>query len=59
MSIESDHAVVLHGTEVGKGSGPWQEIAVRRACAEVIKTMKGDKDWIEGICDCQAKGKTA
>jgi hypothetical protein len=59
MYIGSDHLVVLHGTEAGKGSGPWQELAVRRACAEVIKKMKGDKEWIEGVCDCQAKEKTA
>jgi hypothetical protein len=59
ISIASDHLVVIHDSEVGKGSGPWQELAVRRACAEVIKKMKGDKEWMEGICDCQAKGKTA
>jgi hypothetical protein len=59
ISIGSDHLVVIHDSEVGKGSGPWQELAVRRACAEVIKKMKGDKEWMEGICDCQAKGKTA
>jgi hypothetical protein len=59
ISIASDHLVVIHDSEVGKGSGPWQELAVRRACAEVIKKMKGDKEWIESICDCQAKEKTA
>jgi len=59
MSIVSNHLVVLHNTEVGKGSGPWHEIAVRRACAEVIKKMKGDKEWIEGVCDCRATDKTA
>jgi hypothetical protein len=59
ISIGSDHLVVIHDSEVGLGSGPWQELAVRRACAEVIKQMKGDKEWIESICDCQAKEKTA
>jgi hypothetical protein len=59
ISIGSDHLVVIHDSEVGKGSGPWQELAVRRACAEVIERMKGDKEWIEGVCDCRAKEKTA
>jgi hypothetical protein len=58
ISISSDRLVVIHDSEVGKGSGPWQELAVRRACAEVIKRMKGDKEWIEGMCDCRAKEKT-
>lgn len=51
----SDGLVVVHGTEVGKGSGPWQELAVRRACAEVIGKIREDKEWIEGVCDCRGK----
>lgn len=56
--VGSDILVLLHGTEVGKGSGPWQELAVRRACAEAIKKMKYDREWIEGVCDCRAKEKS-
>ena len=55
MLMVSDLTVIIHDTEVGKGSGPWQELAVRRACTEVMKKIRGDMNWIEGICDCQPK----
>jgi endoribonuclease Dicer len=51
----SNRPVIIHDTEVGKGRGPWQEMAVRRACTEVMGKIKGDMNWLEGICGCRPK----
>jgi dsRNA-specific ribonuclease len=53
-----DDLVIIHGQEVEKGSGPWSELAVRRACAQVMKKIKGEPSWIEEVCICKPKSRS-
>lgn len=52
----TDKSVVLHDTEVGKGSGPWQALAVRRACTDVMRKIRQDGEWVDTMCYCRSKG---
>jgi hypothetical protein len=50
----TDDAVVIHAIDAGKGSGPWQELAVRRACMDAMRKVKKDETWLDMVCDCRA-----